>query len=48
MLMTNGPVLLEKQMDYAGVVERLIAEITTWLNDKAPPSIMTMAGLVKT
>jgi hypothetical protein len=48
MLMVNGPVPLDKQMDYARVVDRLIAEVTTWLNNKAPSSIKAIAGLATT
>lgn len=44
-LTVNGPVPFERQSDYVAVVERLIAEVTVWLTDKAPRPILKMAGL---
>ena len=44
-LTVNGPVPFEKQSDYVAMVERLIAEVTVWLTDKAPRPILKMAGL---
>lgn len=44
MLTVNGPVPFERQSDYIAVVERLIAEVTKWLSDKAPDAILRVAG----
>jgi len=46
-LMANGRIEFDILGDCAGVVERMIAEVTQWLSDKASDRACTLAGIIK-